>query len=209
MRKTSTLILLLGALIAVSPVFGAVVIDFGTGDAGIGGLFTLTGGGNATGANIPIDAVTISGAPLNDGTFEVTGTGADAADANGSGVLNFNTATNTVSIIGGIPLLGIANGTTLLTGSFTSFSVSVNGIQNATGPDQKSAALLTALGVPIGTPFGFFGFSITTNGMSPDSVISTDFRNTSVPEPSSIVLFGSVLFGCCALLRRRFYSPLR
>jgi hypothetical protein len=185
--------------LSVGTANAATVIDFGSGDAGVGGVFTLLGGGNASGANIPIDALTVSGAPAGNGVYEVTGTCVDGADVNGSGCLNFNTATNTVTITGAIPGLGILS-EALLTGSFVSFTADVNGLQGARGPDSKARDLLIALGLSANQPFQYFGFSLTTNGLSPDSVISTDIRNTAVPEPASLTLLGS---GLLFLARRR------
>jgi len=200
-----TVIALAITFLGAVPAFGAVVIDFGTGTAGVGGLYTLLAGGQATGANIPVGSVTVSGAPLNNGVFDTSGT-CVSTDANGSACLNFNTVANTITIVGDISALGIPSGTTLLTCSFASFLADGNGIQMATGPDTKSALLLTALGLPTNTAFNFFGFSIVTNPVivgGSSTVISTDIRNTGVPEPSAIVLFGTMLLGCCSLLRRR------
>ena len=204
--KTLTVVTLLLGVLGAVPAFGAVVIDFGTGTAGTGGLYTLLAGGQATGSNIPVGSVTITGAVSNNGVFDTSGTCA-STDANGSACLSFDTVANTISIVGGIGGLGIANGTTLLTGSFTSFSATGDGISNARGPDTKSPLLLAALGVT-GYQFDFFGFSITANTVNvgaSSTVISTDIRNTGnpVPEPSAIVLFGTALLGCCSMFRRK------
>jgi hypothetical protein len=194
-------------LLGVSPTFAAVVIDFGTGTAPDGGSFTLLAGGNASGTAIPVDLLKVSGAPTNNGSWDLSGT-AVSNDANGSASLDFNTLTNTIKITGGIPGLGIANGTVLLSGSFSSFTADANGLSNAKGPDTKSALLLSALGLATDFKFNFFGFSLTAQEISPGvfDVTSTDIRNTGVPEPTSIVLFGTVLFSCCWIIRRRRLS---
>jgi hypothetical protein len=73
------------------------------------------------------------------------------------------------------------------------------------GVDSKAAALLLALGLATDTAFEFFGFSMTTNAMSPGGTspaISTDVRNTSVPEGSSLVLLSTALAGLGVLVRR-------
>jgi hypothetical protein len=203
MKRVATLIALMALATFAGPAFGAVVLDFGTGLAGTGGTFTLLPGGNATGVGIPIGSLTVSGAaPGKDGVYMV------------NALLSFDTrtATNFILINGSVgacqtPLTcdsfnpGVSGN--LLSGTLTSWTADTNGLHNATGPDSKLPALLTALGISTDTKFGFFGFSLTTNGQSPDSVISTDIRNTGVPEPSSIVLFGAVLLGCSALIRRR------
>src|SRR5437868_10561386 len=62
MKRVATLIALLALATFAGPAFGAVVLDFGTGNAGVGGTFTLLAGGNATGVNIPIGNLTVSGA---------------------------------------------------------------------------------------------------------------------------------------------------
>jgi len=206
MRRMAMLTVLCALFMISLPAFATVTIDFSTGLAGVGGTYTLSGT-NATGTNIPIGAVTISGAPANNGVDLVTGTCAGTGPGGPFGCLNFNTAANTISITGGIPALGIANGTTLLTGSFSSFQASANGLTDATGPDTKSAVLLTAVGLPTNTQFAFFGFSLTVN-FNPSTgvgqITSTDMRNDTVPEPSSVVLFGTMLFGVGAVVRRRF-----
>lgn len=169
----------------------AYVIDFGTGLAGAGGTINNTGTG-ITGTSILIGSMIVQGTASSDGTY--------AVDA----LLNFDTGANTISIVGDIPLLGIATDT-LLSGSFSTFSYSgVPGpteVFSATGPDTKSSALLGALGIPLNTQFDFFGFSIeSANG----SVVSTDIINTAViPVPAAIWLFGSGLLGLAGISRRK------
>jgi len=187
------------ALCMSQPAGAAVVtIDFSTGGAGVGGTFTLNGS-NASGLNIPIGDVTISGDPnaTFDTTYAITG-----------GLLNFNTASGSpnITISGAIAGLSIAS-ETLLSGTITSFTANANGLQNASGPDTKAANFLTALGLPTTTTFQLFGFSLTTTGVlnanNSDTVVSTDIRNTSTPEPGTLVMFGSGLLGLAGIIRRK------
>ena len=208
MIKTGTLIALLVGIMLAAPAFGAATIDFSTGLAGVGGTFDLSGS-NASGTNIPIGALTVSGAPMNNGVYVVTGT-CVGSGIGPSGCLNFDTgiSSNFVNIIGAIPGLGIAS-ETLLTGTISSFTANGSGIQNAIGPDTKAADLLAVLGLT-GTSFNFFGFSSTTSPILTNpgtgSAISTDIRNDAVPEPASIVLLGTAMLFACMALRRRSAS---
>jgi hypothetical protein len=169
-----------------------VVIDFGTGEAGAGGTLTPVGT-DVVGADILIGALSVTGTSSSDGVY--------ITDA----VLNFDTAADTISIVGGVADLGIGAGTTLLTGSYTSFDFQFDAgtgseIFSASGPDTKARSLLDAIGVDPATPFEFFGITIeAANG----NVTSTDFVNTAVPVPAAVWLFGSGLLGLVGVARRR------
>ena len=80
---------LLGATLMAAPATAATVIDFSTGLAGAGGTIQWTGT-NLIGDNIPIGAVTIDGAPRNNGVLLVTGT-APGSGGGSYGELSFNT----------------------------------------------------------------------------------------------------------------------
>jgi hypothetical protein len=171
----------------------AVVIDFGTGLAGPGGTISYDGV-NTTGANINIGALTAQGTPINAGTYITNAS------------LNFDTGANTITIYGDVPGLSVGP-TTLLSGSFASSSYTaipgpggLTEIFSGQGPDIKNITLLDALGVPAGTPFDFFGFSIqSVNG----DVVSTSIVNTAVPVPAAVWLFGSGLLGLVGIARRK------
>jgi hypothetical protein len=197
------------------PGHASLVIDFS--ESGSAGTITcLTSGcigGIVEGSGIPITSMTVSGdtaVPADDGTYTVT-----------DGTLNFKTASpNVIEIFGGIPgLASLPNGTTLLTGTFASFtstfltvgSNTYGGITSAIGPDTKNAQLLTDLGYSTTTPFEYFSFEIegvsTTGSATTFTGISSDITNTAVPEPASLFLMGSGLLALGILLRKKLVRP--
>lgn len=215
------------------PSHATAVIDFLTGDAGDGGTIVISSTG-VVGTNIPIDNINVTGAPVNNGVYEVTGTGNDATDGNppGAGVLNFSctgttqtncSATNSFTVTGSIPsLAGFTLGTnvTLLTGAFSSVGIVTNqglggqgSISLASGLDTKNATLLSDLGLT-GLTFDFLGSSTGIEGTFGPSVgtysyigDSTDFNNTAVPEPASLLLMGSGLLALGIVLRKKLLRP--
>ena len=191
----------------------ATVIDFTTGLAGEGGTISWDGT-NLIGSNIPIGAVSIVGAPTGNGVFVVSGTASGQGGTN-FGSLNFNTSadTNFVTISGCIGALGVGTDSgecvpvDLMNGTFDGWTTNGHGLLNAFGPDTKSAELLAAINWPLDIPWTFFGFSLTTDTMTPDgtpyAVISTDIKNTAIPEPATMMLLGTGLLAAFRARRRQ------
>jgi len=182
------------------PAEAAYILDFGRGN-GTQGQYSCSGGVCQTTVGISLGTLSFSadgGATWS--IYDTTGLGS-AADGNGAAVLTFNTSTNTFVLTGGvIGLTGLGGtGNTLLSGSFDSFTS--GSFFQAFGGDTKNATLLADLGAP-NLPYTF-RLSLFGSGSGTYNVTSADLENTPVPEPGSMVLFGSGLIGLAAMARRK------
>ncbi len=193
----------------------ATAIDFGV-VAPTPGAINYDGlGGALIGTGIQVDNVTGLGTSLNN----------NVTLAISNGALNFTTGPfvsfdaddwdfaggGSIVITGGIAALGIADGTTLLSGSFSTaqvdrigggtFYVALSGFN-----DDKNPEILRYYGVNFPMHTGNFNisFNATTNAnhaITSTQVLSGDIVN--VPEPVSMVLLGLGLLGVGLVSRKK------
>jgi hypothetical protein len=204
------------------PAQASTILDF-QGLAAGGGTIAFSGGAAPlVGTNIPI--VTLGGieTPLNAGNYDVTNGYLNFQTGNlisySGGSYNFGNG-GFFTITGGVTAAGISattgappTPTVLLTGSFLGAQVG-SGVVSfvlGNGPDTKNPDLLTYFGLSTATQFQFdakTNLNVSSGALNGGSfsgtAFSTDISNTVVPEPGSMMLFGTGLVGLSALVRRR------
>ena len=179
-------------------VFATAVLDFRDSDAAGTGTITDLGGGDWDGSGIGMDRLAAFNTPTGGGMtlYNLDGTVGCIGCTNGSAAeLSFSTVTGSFQIVGSVPTLGIGQ-TTLLSGTISTVTVTTDAATTDLhffGNDTKDRDLLIALGLDPNTPFQFGGFTIHMTGDG--TPISVDIPNTAVPEPGTVLLFGSGLAG--------------
>lgn len=214
------LLVIVGLAVSPAPV-QAGSLDFGVIAPTSGSISYAGGVAPLVGTDIQVDNVTgVDGTPANDGvTLDLSNARLDFTTGNftGSDATHwFFDGGGTITLLGGVPALGIPDGTVLFSGSFDEASVTASGlifrVTVAAFTDTKNAELVGFYGLPAGVPYlGNFNISFNASGSPPAAfssslVLSGDITNTPVPEPAALTLVGSGMIGLAGLARRRLFK---
>lgn len=238
MRKITVLLMTMAFLmLGLGQAYAMAVIvpqddplDFGVESPTSGTIdYGFTSATQLVGTDIQVDKIVGVNTPHNSGvTLVITGGLLNFTSAGGAG-FSFNANTwnwagaGPITITGGIPALGIADGTILMSGTFQ--NVAVNKVWDqflvttAVFIDSKNETLVDYFyhGAIIPSWTGAFNISIAVD-QAPDPggffisnpVVSGNVWNTPesiipIPLPASVWLLGSGLLGLLGL-RRKFFS---